>query len=246
MFVAVQALREAQPAQIVIAVPAAPESICRERQVTDEEVRQLLATSTTEVSAKKALLQHLDRHDGVPSARTMVWARYPHVGDARATEVWADGQLTLGQLVGQRYGKQSHLVGFSAYTGTVTAASEWGGVAERKAVRPALNGSIEALLHETSLGAFFVSARITPDAAEPLSVVRLGRAIGVIYLPATERQGHYFHVRAAEQVDAMIHIDKTGCWRPRAHGFPAKRRKPTRAACRWTRRPGRLSAARRS
>ena len=76
MFAAVQALREAEPAQIVIAVPAAPESTCREfaglvddvvcasmptpflavgesfwdfRQVTDDEVRTLLATPTTEV-----------------------------------------------------------------------------------------------------------------------------------------------------------------------------------------------------
>jgi predicted phosphoribosyltransferase len=74
MFAAVQALREAEPAQIVIAVPAAPESTCREfaglvddmvcasmptpffavgasfwdfRQVSDDEVRALLATPTT-------------------------------------------------------------------------------------------------------------------------------------------------------------------------------------------------------
>src|ERR1700758_3013140 len=77
MFAAVQALREAEPAHIVIAVPAAPESTCREfaglvddvvcasmptpflavgesfwdfRQVTDEEVHQLLATPTTGAS----------------------------------------------------------------------------------------------------------------------------------------------------------------------------------------------------
>jgi hypothetical protein len=31
----------------------------------------------------------------------------------------------------------------------------------------------------------------------------------VIYLPATERQSHYFHVRPADQFDAMIHIDDT-------------------------------------
>ncbi len=161
-----------------------------------------------------ALLEHLDRHRDAPSARIVVWAHNSHVGDARATEVWADGQLTLGQLVRQRYGKASRLIGFSTYTGTVTAASEWGGVAERKAVRPALPGSIEELLHETGNAAFLVSARITPGAAEPLSTVRLGRAIGVIYLPATERQSHYFHVRPADQFDAMIHIERTRALQP--------------------------------
>jgi erythromycin esterase-like protein/predicted phosphoribosyltransferase len=162
----------------------------------------------------EALLKHLDRHHDVPSARIVVWAHNSHVGDARATEVWADGQLTLGQLVRQQYGEQSRLIGFSTYSGTVTAASEWGGVAERKAVRPALNGSIEELLHETGRSVFLVSPRINPEAAEPLSAVRLGRAIGVIYRPETERQSHYFHVRPADQFDAMIHIDRTRALEP--------------------------------
>jgi erythromycin esterase-like protein/predicted phosphoribosyltransferase len=164
-----------------------------------------------------ALLRHLDRHTDmqkVPSARIVVWAHNSHVGDARATEVWADGQLTLGQLVRQRYGAQSRLIGFSTYAGTVTAASEWGGVAERKAVRPALNGSIEELLHETGGSAFLISAPLNPEAAEPLGAVRLGRAIGVIYRPETERQSHYFHVRPADQFDAMIHIDQTRALEP--------------------------------
>ncbi|MFZ1178776.1 MAG: erythromycin esterase family protein [Mycobacterium sp.] len=162
----------------------------------------------------EALLAHLDRHHDVPSARIVVWAHNSHVGDARATEVWADGQLTLGQLVRQRYGGQARLIGFSTYAGTVTAASEWGGVAERKAVRPALNGSIEELLHETGRSTFLVSSQISSEAAEPLSAVRLGRAIGVIYRPETERQSHYFHVRPSDQFDAMIHIDRTRALEP--------------------------------
>ncbi|BBY20269.1 hypothetical protein MSTO_04740 [Mycobacterium stomatepiae] len=162
----------------------------------------------------EALLKHLDRHHDVPSARIVVWAHNSHVGDARATEVWADGQLTLGQLARQRYGDESRLIGFSTYTGTVTAASDWGGIAERKAVRPALNGSIEELLHETGRSAFVVSADLRPEAADALSIVRLGRAIGVIYRPETERQSHYFHVRPADQFDAMIHIDETRALEP--------------------------------
>ena len=49
---------------------------------------------------------------------------------------------------------------------------------------------------------------------EPLDAVRLGRAIGVIYLPATERQSHYYHVRPGDQFDAIIHIDKTRALEP--------------------------------
>ncbi len=145
-------------------------------------------------------------------ARIVVWAHNSHVGDARATEVSADGQLTLGQLVRERYRDGCRLIGFSTYTGTVTAASEWGGVAERKVVRPALPGSVEELFHETGNPAFVVSSDGAAGAA--LDMVRLSRAIGVIYLPATERQSHYFHVRPADQFDAMIHIENTQALEP--------------------------------
>jgi erythromycin esterase-like protein len=160
----------------------------------------------------QALLAQLDHRHGTPPARIVVWAHNSHVGDARATEVSGDGQLTLGQLVRERYRRDCRLIGFSTYAGTVTAASEWGGVAERKMVRPALAGSVEELFHETGNPAFAVS----PDgaAAAALDVVRLSRAIGVIYLPATERQSHYFHVRPAGQFDAMIHIENTQALEP--------------------------------
>ena len=160
-----------------------------------------------------ALLDHLDRQD-TRSAKVVVWAHNSHVGDARATEVGSEGQLTLGQLVRERYGGECRLIGFSTYAGTVTAASEWGGIAERKAVRPALNGSIEELLHEAGRTSYLISPLLAHAAEEPLSMVRLGRAIGVIYLPATERQSHYYHVRPRDQFDAIIHIDRTRALEP--------------------------------
>jgi erythromycin esterase-like protein/predicted phosphoribosyltransferase len=162
----------------------------------------------------EALLAHLDRHAGAESARVVVWAHNSHVGDARATEVAGDGQLTIGQLARDRYGDDCRLIGFCTYQGTVTAASDWGGIAERKVVRPALAGSVEDLLHETGRGEFLVDMHSGPPASDALDVVRLGRAIGVIYLPQTERQSHYFHVRPSDQFDAMIHLDSTRALEP--------------------------------
>lgn len=161
-----------------------------------------------------ALLDHLD-HDGTGQSRIVVWAHNSHVGDARATEVSADGQTTLGALARERYGDQARLIGFCTYTGTVTAASRWGGVAERKVVRPGLPNSVEELFSEVGSPSFYVAMRENgrPSAA-PLDDLRLARAIGVIYLPHTERQSHYFHVRPADQFDAMIHIDRTRALEP--------------------------------
>ncbi len=164
-----------------------------------------------------ALLAHLDEQRGKPgSTRIVVWAHNSHVGDARATEVGADGQLTLGQLVRERHGDQCRLIGFSTYEGTVTAASEWGGASELKTVRPGLPGSLEELFHEAGPSPFLIRMNQDhpSDVTEALACVRLHRAIGVIYRPETERHSHYFHVRPADQYDAMIHLDVTTALTP--------------------------------
>jgi len=183
-------------------------------RVTSWNMRDTHMASTLD-----ALIEHLDRHGGSSGAnpqpaRVVVWAHNSHVGDARATEVAADGQLTIGQLARERFGPECRLIGFSTYSGTVTAASEWGGIAQRKVVRPALAGSIEELLHQSGRGDFWVTMHDGSPAAHALDVVRLSRAIGVIYLPQTERQSHYFHVRPSDQFDAMIHVDDTRALEP--------------------------------
>jgi erythromycin esterase-like protein len=43
---------------------------------------------------------------------------------------------------------------------------------------------------------------------------RLERAIGVIYLPETERASHYFQARLPEQFDAILHFDETQAVEP--------------------------------
>ena len=51
-------------------------------------------------------------------------------------------------------------------------------------------------------------------ASEALRDPRLERAIGVIYLPETERQSHYFFTRLPEQFDFVIHCDVTRAVEP--------------------------------
>ena len=158
-----------------------------------------------------ALVEHLDRQ--VPRAKVVVWEHNSHVGDARATEMGARGELNVGQLARQRYGHECVLVGFTTYDGTVTAATDWGGPAERKRVRPALADSHEAFLHEIGMPCFWLDTT-QPDVHDLLAVPRLERAIGVIYRPQTERGSHYFDARLAEQFDAVIHFDHTRALEP--------------------------------
>ncbi|HEY9603026.1 MAG TPA: erythromycin esterase family protein [Allocoleopsis sp.] len=78
----------------------------------------------------------------------------------------------------------------TTYTGTVTAASNWGAPPERKRVRSGLKGSYEELFHNTGLPRFLLSLRDDGQVVKALRERRLERAIGVIYLPATERMSH--------------------------------------------------------
>jgi erythromycin esterase-like protein len=157
------------------------------------------------VETLEELAAHLERTSG--RAKIAVWEHNSHLGDNRATEVGQAGQLNVGQLVREQHGDRALLVGFTTYTGTVTAASDWGRPAERKNVRRALPGSWEELFHEQQIPSFLIDPN-------RLHGRRLERAIGVIYRPETERISHYFHARIADQFDAVIHIDQTSALEP--------------------------------
>lgn len=159
-----------------------------------------------------AVARHLSR-DGKP-ARIVVWEHNSHIGDARATEIGRQGEWTVGELARKAYGADACLVGFTTYEGRVTAASEWDGQARHKHVRPGLAGSYEHLLHSTGIERFFLPLREPGPARDALMQERLERAIGVLYLPRTERQSHYFMAQLPRQFDAVIHIDRTTAVEP--------------------------------
>ena len=160
-----------------------------------------------------ALVEHLGRKR--QPARLVIWAHNSHLGDARFTEMGEQGELNVGQLMRERYGDQTVLIGFSTYSGTVTAADDWDGPAQRKRVRPGLPGSYEEKLHELASEPYYLLLR---DDAQELMGPRLQRAIGVIYRPETERLSHYFHARLPRQFDAMIHFDHTRAVEPLERG----------------------------
>jgi erythromycin esterase-like protein/predicted phosphoribosyltransferase len=158
------------------------------------------------------LLRFLERTQR--GARVVVWAHNSHLGDARATEMRDRGELNVGQLVREAYGAEAILVGLTTYEGTVTAASEWDGPAQRKRVRPALPGSCERLFHDAGIARGLLALRTDLDLSSALASPRLERAIGVLYLPETERRSHYFHARLSEQFDFVLHFDETRAVEP--------------------------------
>ncbi|HEV7813606.1 MAG TPA: erythromycin esterase family protein [Janthinobacterium sp.] len=165
-----------------------------------------------------ALREHIGQHRH-RDAKIVVWAHNSHLGDARATEMGMQGQLNLGQLVRQRYRpEESFLLGFTTYSGTVTAATEWEGPAELKKLVPGREDSIEGLFHATGLGTglenFLLPLRGRGSVLNDVGLRYLERAIGVIYRPESERVSHYFKADLARQFDAVIHIERSSALKP--------------------------------
>jgi len=156
--------------------------------------------------------------------KVIVWAHNSHLGDASKTDMADIGEINLGQLVRQKYGSKCTNIGFTTYTGTVSASSEWDDPVELKKVNKGMTGSMELLFHNvadrlrTNEFVLYFKGR-TENVAETETITLLSRnmeqrAIGVIYLPRTERYSHYFKAKVAQQFDVLIHVDTSSALRP--------------------------------
>jgi erythromycin esterase-like protein len=150
------------------------------------------------------LAAHLERRND--PARLVVWAHNTLAGDAGATEMGRAGELSLGQLVRRRCAAETVLVGFTTYTGTVTAAREWDEPPEVQRVPPALRDSYEAVFHTRGLRRLVIEPADLPGS-------RPERSIGVVYRPV-EDASHYLEARIGEQFDLVVHIDETHAVQP--------------------------------
>jgi erythromycin esterase-like protein len=158
-----------------------------------------------------SLMNHLSPQG---DAKIVVWAHNSHIGNASATELGRVGEFNIGQLAKERFKDFATLIGFSTYTGTVTAASDWDAPTERKQVRKAIPHSYEDLFHQVGIPNFLLLPNSNPQLYRALQEPRLQRAIGVIYQPRTERQSHYFEAVLPRQFDAVIHMDETQAVEP--------------------------------
>ena len=149
-------------------------------------------------------------------SKAIIWEHNSHIGDARATQMSARGELNIGQLARQKYGDAAFLIGFGTDHGTVAAASEWGGPMEIKQVQPSHIDSYERVCHEVQSDNFLLPLRkpLQEITRKKLLAERLERAIGVIYRPETELQSHYFYASLPRQFDEYIWFDETRAVQP--------------------------------
>ena len=152
-------------------------------------------------------LNNLLDHYG-PDSRIIVWEHNTHVGDARATDMAADGMVTIGQLEREKHGKWDvFIIGFGTNSGKVLAAQSWGSKVQTMTIPPGRRNSWEWILHQQNPAdkiIFMEPLRDMPYYKKPIG----HRAIGVVYNPAAEA-GNYVPSVIPERYDAFIFIDRT-------------------------------------
>ena len=160
----------------------------------------------------EALVDHLNVTSN--RAKVVIWAHNSHVGDARATEMGKRGEFNIGQLLRERYGDNAVNIGFTTYSGSVTAASDWDEPGQRRRVRIGMPGSYERLMHDVGLPAFLLRFDRNSELIDQLRQPRMERAIGVVYRPESERASHYFLASLPNQFNALLHFDETQALEP--------------------------------
>ncbi|MBG6109907.1 erythromycin esterase-like protein [Flavobacterium sp. CG_9.10] len=148
-------------------------------------------------------------------AKIIVWEHNTHIGDARATDMAADGMVNVGQLLREQYSTEGVIaVGFGSYKGSVIAGREWGDSMRKIKVPEALEGSWEHSFHLASKGQNRLLIMNKIHEEKCVSSYIGHRAIGVVYNPEHERFGNYVPTILPKRYDAFIFLDETSALHP--------------------------------
>jgi erythromycin esterase-like protein len=147
-------------------------------------------------------------------SKAIVWEHNTHIGDARATDMTAEGMFNIGELArAEHHEKGVVLVGFGTYRGTVMAGRIWGAPMRTVEVPPARKDSWEYLLHQAgSENKLLLMDDFTRDIWLENHVDH--RAIGVVYNPEYEKYGNYVPTILPLRYDAFIYLDQTRALHP--------------------------------
>ncbi|MGZ3692841.1 MAG: erythromycin esterase family protein [Bdellovibrionota bacterium] len=163
----------------------------------------------------------LERHG--EGSKAIVWAHNTHVGDYRATDMLAQGQINIGGLAREKWGEDRvSLVGFGTYEGEVIAAQAWDGRIEKMPLPRGAEGSYESAFHKVAQAKgpeFWLDLTSEQAKSGPLREIRGHRAVGVVYHPAYERRGNYVPTSLADRYDHFLFFNKTSGLKPILQDF---------------------------
>jgi len=172
------------------------------------------------------LIRFHDDNNKEDNSKAIVWAHNTHIGDAKATDMSKDNMINLGQLVRERKNKKNTvLIGFGTYKGSVIAAKKWGEKMEQMEVPPAIEGSWDNFFHNIKNESNLIRSNNNKLIIVPHDNYNINntinnsswkgqRAIGVVYNPQYEKYGNYVSTDISSRYDAFLFIDETHALHP--------------------------------
>jgi erythromycin esterase len=147
-------------------------------------------------------------------SKAIVWEHNTHIGDARFTDMRDEGLVNVGQLLREQHGNKDgvYVVGFASYEGFVIAGRIWGGKMQEMTVPPAVEGSVEEMLHQEFHKDVLMLFDEDKSSGELTRAVP-HRAIGVVYHPESER-GNYVPSQMTSRYDALLYFEKSKALHP--------------------------------
>jgi erythromycin esterase len=143
------------------------------------------------------------------TAKGIVWEHNTHIGDARATDMFDEGMVNVGQLVNEKHADAGvYSVGFGCFKGSVMAGHEWGEHMRAINMPDAAAGSWENLLHNVSEKDRVIF--MNDDMKARIGKRRFPhRAVGVVYRPQHEHRGNYVPSLMTSRYNAFIYLNET-------------------------------------
>lgn len=172
-----------------------------------------------------ATLKSLLDKQGV-QGKAIVWAHNSHIGDHQSAMFKQSGQVNLGGLAREEWGKDLvSLIGFGTYRGEVIASKAWDGPTAVLPVPPARESTYEHIFHHAAVAlksnSFFLWLKEDLQNSE-LKKAKGHRGIGVVYNPIGERRENDQPVSLTERYDGFLFVDQTHALTPLKQKFQRK------------------------
>lgn len=147
-------------------------------------------------------------------SKGIVWAHNTHIGDAYQTDMRHRGEVNIGQLSREHYGKDNvFLIGFTTYQGSVMAGMEWGSARRKMNIPPAQENSIEYVMNKVGKEAYYLIFDDEDRSHEQFMMSMGNRAVGVVYNPRYDFR-QFVHTIVPMRYDALIFFSETNALTP--------------------------------
>jgi len=193
-------------------IKLANENVCSEKTLNCSVVSKLIKNYSIMRSSNnywnvrdsfwETIIQEIQKYNH--TSKFVLWAHNSHIGNVNAQ---SDNQnkINIGLLLDRTY--SCFKMGFSTYSGSVKASSEWGKPGRKYRLSKARPDSYEFMFHElaqaSNMNAFIYLCN--PRIDMNLSF----RYVGVVYDSKNEYQAHYQVTNIHKEYNAIVFIDET-------------------------------------